>query len=89
MRSLKTLVATWSAVVVTLVTLGTMPAFAASQDDAQAPRDTVRATLSDAQAPRGQDAQAPRGQDAQAPRGQEDQAPATLDDTQSPRGARS
>ncbi|HEY2995790.1 MAG TPA: hypothetical protein VGM22_23480 [Methylomirabilota bacterium] len=100
MTTYKTFAAAASAVLLTLVTAGTMPALAASQDDQQAPRGQMQATLGDQQAPRGDvratlgDQQAPRGDvrasitDIQAPRGQDTQAPATNDDVQAPRSAR-
>ena len=44
-------------------------AFAASQDDIQAPRGQ------DIERPRGQDLQAPRGRDAERPRGGDDERP--------------
>ena len=72
MTTYKTFATATSAVFLTLVTAGTMPALAATLDDQQAPRGDVRATNSDIQAPRGQDTQ----------------APATLDDAQAPRSAR-
>jgi len=101
MTMFKTFVAALSAVFVALVTVGTLPAFAAKVDDAQAPRASVSARIDDLQAPRGDfrastdDAQAPRGDlhartdDLQSPRGQDAQAPATTDDAQAPRGLQS
>ena len=55
MTTYKTFAAAASAVLLTLVTAGSMPALAASQDDQQAPRgqDTqAPATNDDVQAPR-------------------------------------
>ena len=86
MTTYKTFAAAASAVLLTLVTAGTMPALAASQDDQQAPRGQMQATLGDQQAPRG-DVRASIT-DIQAPRGQDTQAPATNDDVQAPRSAR-
>src|SRR5207249_3248121 len=95
MTMFKTFAAALSAVFVTLVTVGTLPAFAANVGDAQAPRASVNARTDDLQAPRGElrastdDAQAPRGDfrastdDAQAPRGD---LHARTDDLQAPRG---
>ena len=86
MTTYKTFAAAASAVLLTLVTAGTMPALAASQDDQQAPRGQMQATLGDQQVPRG-DVRASIT-DIQAPRGQDTQAPATNDDVQAPRSAR-
>jgi hypothetical protein len=86
MTTYKTFAAAASSVLLTLVTAGTMPALAASQDDQQAPRGQMQATLGDQQAPRG-DVRASIT-DIQAPRGQDTQAPATNDDVQAPRSAR-
>jgi len=86
MTTYKTFAAAASAVLLTLVTAGSMPALAASQDDQQAPRGQMQATLGDQQAPRG-DVRASIT-DIQAPRGQDTQAPATNDDVQAPRSAR-
>jgi hypothetical protein len=65
--------------IITLVTAGTMPAFALPA------ASTEVARADEVQAPRGQEVQAPRGQEVQAPRGQEVQAP-RADEVQAPRG---
>jgi hypothetical protein len=89
MKTLDTFKAVLVGSFVTLVTVGAMPAFAATLDDQQAPRGDFNATLNDQQAPRGEDTQASATlDDQQAPRGQDTQASATLDDQQAPRSAR-
>jgi len=84
MKTFKIFATATSALFLTLITAGVVPAAAASTGDEQAPRGVVHATTSDEQAPRGE-AKASTG-DVQAPRGQDTQAPATTEDTQAPRG---
>ena len=77
--------------IVTLVTVGTVPAFGATLHDYQGPRGAdqqVPAKLDDIQAPRGMDQQAAAHlDDIQAPRGTDQQAAAQIEDVQAPRSA--
>lgn len=87
MRGFRTVRATLVAIFVTLLTVGTVPAFAAPWSGGtttESPRDQDQqapATLDDAQSPRG--VARDRQDDTQAPRGL---VRATLDETQAPRG---
>jgi hypothetical protein len=86
-RRFRTVGAMLVAIFVTLVTVGTVPAFAAPWSGGttnESPRDQDQqapATLDDVQSPRG--VTRDRQDDTQAPRGL---ARATVDDTQAPRG---